>query len=308
VTGARRHLPVVTLIVCLTALYPLQRWIDASDDKARIEEEALYLANGTTVRRVALGHEALLADVYWMRSVQYFGRKVIEDATILNQRSDRLGLLYPLIDIVTDLDPRHTSAYRFGGFFVHDYVDKVKGFTILEKGVQNNPEVWSMSQDLAFLYWTDGRCKEASDTYARASKIPGAPAWMASLSATVLADCGDIATAREMYNHMLEGATDPRVVADLQRKLKEIQAYDEVSALRGAVAAYKERTGRFPSALGQVRSLVPPTAPRLRFDPSGNPLDPNGAAYHYDPATGYVGTNPGSMRLPEGLVYKKARG
>jgi hypothetical protein len=245
-----------------------------------------------------------------MRAVQYFGRKVIEDASILNERGDRLKLLYPLVDIITDLDPRHTSAYRFGGFFVHDYVDQVKGFTLLEKAIQNNPDTWQLYQDLAFLYWVDGRCQEASDTYARGAKTPSAPVWMAQLSATVYADCGDSDTARAMYTHMLEEATDPRVVADLERKLREVQVIEEVDLLEEAVAAFKQRTGKLPDSLAQVRPFVPagPGKPRLRFDARGQPLDPNGVPYLWHPHRETVTTDPTSMMMPWRIVRRPVAG
>ena len=39
-------------------------------------EEQLYLG-GTTVKRMSLGFNGLAADWYWMRSLQYVGRKVL---------------------------------------------------------------------------------------------------------------------------------------------------------------------------------------------------------------------------------------
>jgi tetratricopeptide (TPR) repeat protein len=308
VTNAARHLPALLLVACLAAVYPTQRWIDESGERERAEEEALYVTNGTSLRRMSLGYEAMLADVYWMRLIQYFGRKVLDDPTVLSPNSDRLALLYPLTQIITDLDPRHTAAYRFGGFFVHDYVDQVKGFAILNKAVENNPREWQLYQDLGFLYWTDGRCQEAAGVYARASEIPGAPAWMPSLAATVLADCGNVETARAMYEHMLEVSDDPRILYDVRRKLLELQALDEVAALREAVAAFRERTGRNPASLAEVRPAVEQrrggSAPA--FDQRGLPVDPNGVPYLYDPATGDVAPDPASLRLPRGLVRRKA--
>src|SRR5260221_703504 len=61
-------------------------------------EEVLYMPSGKSVKRMSLGYSSLLADIYWTRAVQYFGDK-------LNQRSMRYDLLYPLLDITTDLDP-----------------------------------------------------------------------------------------------------------------------------------------------------------------------------------------------------------
>jgi hypothetical protein len=306
--GVKRHIPTLALIVCAAALYPLQRWIDSTNKQSQIQEEALYLSHGTTIGRISLGYDALLADIYWMRSVQYFGRKILEDPTILNERSDKLKLIHPLTDIVTDLDPHHVPAYRFGGFFTHDYVDPVKAFTLLNKGIRNNPNYWPLYQDLAFLYWADGRCQEAADTYTTGAKIPGAPSWMATLAGSVMVDCGNIETARQMYLHMGQESTDPRVKTDVERKLKELRALEEVRLLREAVAAYKQRNQVPPSSLAQVRSYVrmEPGLPRITYRADGIPLDPNGVAYFYDPKTEYVGTDLASLQLPQGVLRDKA--
>src|SRR3954453_13227364 len=74
-------------------------------------EEVLYLPSGKSVKRLSLGYSSLLADIYWTRAVQYFGNKS-------NQRSMRYDLLYPALDIATDLDPHLIGSYEFGSLFL----------------------------------------------------------------------------------------------------------------------------------------------------------------------------------------------
>jgi hypothetical protein len=68
----------------------------------------LYLWSGEHVKRLVPGFENLAADLYWLRTVQYFGgqRLFVSDK--------RFELLRPLIDITTTLDPRLEIAYRYG--------------------------------------------------------------------------------------------------------------------------------------------------------------------------------------------------
>ena len=74
-------------MVGMVSVVSLARWIDshrpATDPGA--EAEQLYLA-GNTVRRLSLGFNGLVADWYWMRSLQYLGRKVLNRQ---GRRSDR---------------------------------------------------------------------------------------------------------------------------------------------------------------------------------------------------------------------------
>jgi len=73
---------------------------------------------GKRLKGYTLGTDGLLADWYWMRSLQYIGGKIaikgldqtnLEDMTSLNPR-----LLYPLLDNATTLDPKLMAAYSYG--------------------------------------------------------------------------------------------------------------------------------------------------------------------------------------------------
>ena len=62
---------------------------------------------------MALGYDSLLADFYWMRTIQYYGRR--EEA---DKRPVRYKNLSTLLDITTTLDPDLMDAYRAGSIFL----------------------------------------------------------------------------------------------------------------------------------------------------------------------------------------------
>ena len=74
-------------------------------------EEVLYLSSPKVLKRASLGYDGLLADIYWTRAVQYFGGRRHNDARSYN-------LLFPLLEITTELDPHLEVAYEFGGSFL----------------------------------------------------------------------------------------------------------------------------------------------------------------------------------------------
>jgi hypothetical protein len=110
-----------------------------------------------------------------------------------------------------------------------------------------------------------------------------------------------------MYLHMGQEATDPRVKADVDRKLKELQALEEIVTLREAIAAYQKRNGAFPESLALVRPFVRtgPGAARITFNERGLPVDPNGVPFYYDPKLGFVHTDLNSLQLPQGVLRGK---
>src|SRR5688572_1434082 len=103
----KRVIPISIILIGLGALYPLQRWMDETMPREAISEESLYFASGKTIRKMSLGLDAIVADIYWIRTVQYFGRKVLESGQPLSMTSTqnvRMELLAPLLNIIVELD------------------------------------------------------------------------------------------------------------------------------------------------------------------------------------------------------------
>ncbi len=186
-----------------------QSWMDARRTTPAILDDALYLRSGATLKKASIGFDGLLADLYWIRTVQYFGAKLEAQRPTAGSFDPRgMRQLEPLLNIVTELDPHHIAAYRFGVFFLQ-YLDPEKAVRFAEAGIRNNPGEWRLYQDLGFAYWQQRRFREAADAYLRGSRLAGAPAWMQAMAASMAARGGDRETAREMFRRLCEGNDDP---------------------------------------------------------------------------------------------------
>lgn len=115
------------ILLCLLGLIPVQRSIDLKNGSGNREGEVLYLPSGKFLRKVSLGYEGLLADIYWTRAVQYFGGKRLA-------QSSEFKLLGPLLQITTDLDPHLIIAYHFGSIFLADKPLRGAGRTLGSAG------------------------------------------------------------------------------------------------------------------------------------------------------------------------------
>src|SRR5690242_19054981 len=100
----------VLLALCLGGSVLLLRRLDQARKGATLEE-VLYISSPKALKRLSLGYDGLLADIYWTRAVQYFGGQHVQSASQLN-------LLSPLLQITTALDPHLLVAYQFGGNFL----------------------------------------------------------------------------------------------------------------------------------------------------------------------------------------------
>jgi tetratricopeptide (TPR) repeat protein len=232
-------------------------------------EEVLYMPSGKSVKRMSLGYSSLLADIYWTRAVQYFGDK-------LNQRSMRYDLLYPLLDITTDLDPHLIVAYEFGSLFLSQPPpdgagQPEKAVALVEKGIRENPAYWRLYFTLGFIHYLDRRdYKAAGEAFLKGSEVPGALPWMKVMAARMAEHGDDRSTAVYLWKAVYDTSIDPQVKETAIQHLTSLRAEADIEQLEQRVKIYRERTGILPSRwLDMVRAGILP----------GLPQDPNGSEY-----------------------------
>lgn len=196
------------LVVSFSLSATAQSWLDAQNRLPLVAEDALYVRSGEVLKRASLGFTGLMADAYWINTTLYFGEK-FQQQRLTGEQFDvrRLELLKPMLELVTELDPRHVAAYRFGGFFLL-YDNPAEAVNFIQRGIRNNPNEWRLYQDLGFTLWRLGDFRAAADAYLRGSQAPGAPAWLQPMAATVLAKGGDRETARQMFQRLYEESDD----------------------------------------------------------------------------------------------------
>jgi tetratricopeptide (TPR) repeat protein len=201
----------ILLVVFLALSVVAQRWMDAQRSAPLPVEETLYINSGETLKRASLGFDGAMADIYWIRTLLYFGGE-FERQRGANQYFDvsKLKMLQPLLDITVELDPKLIPAYHFGAVFLPG-IDAGAAVSFIERGIRNNPDEWRLYQDLGFVEWRRNRFREAAEAYDQGSGLPGAPAWMRTAAALMLAKGGERETAREIFLRLYEESDDPFV-------------------------------------------------------------------------------------------------
>jgi tetratricopeptide (TPR) repeat protein len=240
-------------------------------------DESLYL-DGKTARRISLGFNGLAADWYWMRSLQYVGRKIINDndVPIDNLGLLNLKLLAPLLDTATTLDPEFQDPYEYAAI-VLPAINVNEAIRITKKGIDANPNAWRLYHHLGYIYWQQHDYQAASEIYGRGAQIEGAPPWMEAMKAKMAADGGSRSTAREIYTRMYEQSADEKVRDMARKRLLQLDSLDQRDGLRKLFAAYQARTGKCPSSWKEIEPVF--RALRIAVDASGAPLDPSGMPY-----------------------------
>ena len=178
----RDYLLVLVIVVGLSAAALLTRWNDehGREMTPQLAEEPLYL-NAPAMKRLTLAFNGVAADWYWLRSLQYVGRKIVNyedthagnfDLTSLSSLD--LRLLPSLLRMTTTLDPQFLEPYYYGAFILPD-LDPNEAIALLNHGIAANPDKWRLYQHLGYIYWQQGDHHQASEVYAAGAKIPGAP-------------------------------------------------------------------------------------------------------------------------------------
>ena len=103
---------------------------------------------------------------------------------------------------------------------------------------------------------------------------------MEQMSARMVAEGGDRATAREMYERMREEANDEQVKHLAELRLLQIRSFDERDVIRRVLSDYAQRNGRCAASWKAVAEAL--RAARLRLDASSAPLDPANTPYALD--------------------------
>lgn len=266
----------------------------------------LWLNSGPLASRLALGFRTLIADIYWMRAVVYYGGKRRATAEASGTPAD-FAQLYPLLNLVTSLDPNFRVAYRFGAIFLTEAYPSGPGrpdlaIALLQRGLENDPIRWEYMEDIGFVYyWWLRDYKEAATWFARAGEQPGAPAWLAPLAATTLAQGGDGRSSRFLWTQLLNTTDVEWVRRNARIRLQQLDAMDTIEELNQRVDRFIARERRPPRDWREFG-----IAAGLR----GIPLDPAGTPYRLDVTTGRVDLDRESALWPlplrDGTVVPKS--
>ena len=231
-------------------------------------QELMYFPSGRMLKVASLGYDTLIADLLWLRGIQYYGE---------HRRSDQD---YPLAEhvfsTITDLDPYFIGAYRFGAFVLaQDVGQPAAGIELLRKGMRNNPDRWQLPFDLGFMYFIDMEDNTKAGHFFRfASRFADAPDITKRFSAFAYRKAGRNSIAKALWEEIYRSSPNEVVREGAEYALKNIHLDETVDALSTLVDRFRSDNGRSPRGLNELvtSGLV-----------KGIPHDPFGGDYFLDP-------------------------
>lgn len=256
------------LIIALALQAVLLRRLDSLRDRSAMRE-MLYISSSKVLRGLSLGFHGLMGDLYWTRVVQYYGAR-------RQLNSNDFELLYPLLDLTTDLDPHLIVAYEAGSIFLSQQQPigaqrPDLAIKLLDKGVQNNPSQWHLYFTMGFVEYMDRRDPAAgARAMLQGAAIPGAKSWMKTTAAAMMSKAGQLDTARALWREMYNSSGNADVRLTALGHLNALDIDELVPKLEERINDYQRVTGHFPASWAEMVR-----AGYLR----GIPLDPKGTPY-----------------------------
>ncbi len=286
-------------MLCVLLIKPVQDRLESRSTIREPKPDLLYFSSPTAVKTIALGYDHLLADFYWMRTIQYYGRRDEAD-----KRPVRYKNLPTLLDITTTLDPHLLDAYRVGSNFLAE-PDPVgagqpqEALKLLDKGIRANPGEWRLYYDKGFVYyWFLQDYKSSGETWMEASKLSSTPHWMAGLAAMSMSKGGAIDIAVALWRRQYLESDRADIKENARNHLLSFEVAKDLWTLEFLLEKFKASTGAYPHSLREL----------LRESKRKHAIaDPSGVPYDYNPQTGSVRLSPESkirfLKVPD--AYKE---
>lgn len=138
-----------------------------------VDNSKQLLPVAESVRFWSLGFDRFLSDLYWLALVQYLG----ED----RPKGKGFVSTYDYVNLITELDPYFEKAYWFGCWAIGDWQRRPDlADKIMQRGMSYSPNNWFypyMAGVNQNIFAHDS--KKAAAYYLRASKLAGAPSYLA---------------------------------------------------------------------------------------------------------------------------------
>jgi len=248
---------------------------------AMISHDRIFLLPRKQVLRVmALGHEMTVADLLWIRAVQFFGGNF---STLTREGFEYKGEgIHKLFYILQYLDPKFYQIYEFGAFVFTEGLNEPKeAVDFLRLGSEVYPEDWKLLFEAAFVafYYMENN-ELALEMAELAGARSSAPPHVKRFKGQILSRLGRFDASIDYFRRLIEESQSELQKKIAQQNLDRILNEKNLFVLTEIVGKYKQQFGEPP---GEIEDLV------RRGLIAHLPEDPlTGGDYYYNPMSGEV--------------------
>ena len=241
--------------------------------KANRQGEMMYFPNAAVTKAAAFGYDNLAGDWIWLQTVQYYGQHSLTDREYIY-----LGHMF---DILSVLAPDFKAAYNFGALLLaHDAGDVPAADRLMQKGMENNPEDWTLPFFRGFVHFVFSRnYREAGRWFTVSSRQPQAPEMPGRFAAFAMRKGKDLETSRALWVELLNKTGNKTEKIMAQFYIDKIDREMVIKQLQELSDTFHKQNKR---RIASLKDLV------LWGYIKRVPDDPLGGVFYWDQKTGKV--------------------
>ncbi len=236
---------LIFLVICLIVNFAYR--LDLERSSFALIGEMMYFPSGVAVKILSVGFHSLLADLIWLRFIQYYGEHRMTDA--------RFDLMYHILDIMTTLDPYFLHPYNLGSLMLtHDAKRPDQAKRLIKKGIAVFPDEWRIYFMYGFIHYIFlGEYRIAQAYFRLAGQMPKAPDLPKRWAAFILQKkLKDLKTALALWIDLYNNTKDPEEAKIAKIHIDEIYMELTIEFLNKRVAEFTKKIERSPYHLGEL--------------------------------------------------------
>jgi hypothetical protein len=212
---------------------------------------------------LALGNQGLLSDFLFLKTSTFIGGRSGSGNRLSEEDWNYVSRS---LDVVTDLDPYFVDPYILAeGLFAWDAGKPEEANRLLSKGMKYRTFDWRLPFFVGFNHFYFLKDYEtASGFIMTASRLPGSPAYLATLGARLAYYGGKSKTALLFLEEMLAETDDVLLRSRLEMRML---ALERAVAIEDALGKFKAQEGRSPEKL--IELVTAGYLSELPLDPYG---------------------------------------
>jgi len=163
---------LLVVAVLLAGTVVAERALQRVERQDPLGRELLYLPSPEMLRLASLGNPGLVADLFYLWSIQYYSKY---------QLHERFLYIDSVYDLITDLDPLYHDAYRIGALILQlpstdEATHKQAVIRLFDKALRHMPDNLEIAEAAAWDMYIRYRDKQEALRYLQtAAEIPGSP-------------------------------------------------------------------------------------------------------------------------------------
>jgi tetratricopeptide (TPR) repeat protein len=244
----RRLAALVAVAALLAAMVGVEMRLQSEPRVDPLGRELLYLPTAEMLHLASLGNAGLVADAFYLWSIQYYGQF---------KPHERFLYLETVYDLITDLDPLYHDAYRIGALIMQIQVgpgDEERQQAVIrlfDKALRNMPDNYDIAEAAAWDMFIRYRDMDQAIRYIEAGvAMPGSPHRLRR-ALGVWRDREGEMTFDEALKYWQEARGESendydRAVCD--RQLYRLFASRDEARLNPMLESWSQRTGSCPTS------------------------------------------------------------